>query len=32
MFANAEKELKPCWKELFTDVYCAMPKHIQYVF
>ncbi|XP_076164506.1 branched chain keto acid dehydrogenase E1 subunit alpha isoform X2 [Ptiloglossa arizonensis] len=29
MFANAEKELKPCWKELFTDVYCAMPKHIQ---
>ncbi|XP_053986585.1 2-oxoisovalerate dehydrogenase subunit alpha, mitochondrial [Hylaeus volcanicus] len=28
-FADAEKELKPCWKELFTDVYRTMPKHIQ---
>ncbi|XP_068982188.1 2-oxoisovalerate dehydrogenase subunit alpha, mitochondrial [Bombus flavifrons] len=27
-FAEAEKELKPCWKELFTDVYHTMPKHI----
>ncbi|XP_043255178.1 2-oxoisovalerate dehydrogenase subunit alpha, mitochondrial [Colletes gigas] len=28
-FADAEKRLKPCWKELFTDVYCKMPKHIR---
>ncbi|XP_076638328.1 branched chain keto acid dehydrogenase E1 subunit alpha [Colletes latitarsis] len=28
-FADAEKRLKPCWKELFTDVYCKMPNHIQ---
>ncbi|XP_076760692.1 branched chain keto acid dehydrogenase E1 subunit alpha [Xylocopa sonorina] len=27
-FAEAEKKLKPCWKELFTDVYHTMPKHI----
>lgn len=27
--ANAEKETKPCWKELFTDVYRTMPKHIE---
>ncbi|XP_076235393.1 branched chain keto acid dehydrogenase E1 subunit alpha [Calliopsis andreniformis] len=26
---NAEKEMKPCWKELFTDVYRSMPKHIR---
>ncbi|OAD58377.1 2-oxoisovalerate dehydrogenase subunit alpha, mitochondrial [Eufriesea mexicana] len=26
---EAEKELKPCWKELFTDVYYTMPKHIR---
>ncbi|XP_076657267.1 branched chain keto acid dehydrogenase E1 subunit alpha [Halictus rubicundus] len=28
-FTDAEKELKPCWKELFTDIYCTMPKHIE---
>ncbi|CAL7949724.1 unnamed protein product [Xylocopa violacea] len=28
-FAEAEKKLKPCWKELFTDVYHTMPKHIR---
>ncbi|KOC63343.1 2-oxoisovalerate dehydrogenase subunit alpha, mitochondrial [Habropoda laboriosa] len=28
-FAKAEKELKPCWKELFTDIYHTMPKHIR---
>ena len=28
-FADAEKELKPYWKELFTDVYHTMPKHIR---
>ncbi|XP_015439708.1 PREDICTED: 2-oxoisovalerate dehydrogenase subunit alpha, mitochondrial, partial [Dufourea novaeangliae] len=28
-FKDAEKELKPCWKELFTDVYRTMPKHIR---
>ncbi|CAD1480056.1 unnamed protein product, partial [Heterotrigona itama] len=27
-FAEAEKERKACWKELFTDVYRTMPKHI----
>lgn len=27
-FAEAEKELKPCWKEVFTDVYRTMPKHL----
>lgn len=27
-FAEAEKERKPCWKELFTDVYHTMPNHI----
>ena len=27
-FAEAEKELKPCWKELFADVYHTTPKHI----
>lgn len=30
-FAEAEKELKPCWKELFTDVYHTMPNHIWYI-
>lgn len=28
-FSDAEKELKPHWKELFTDVYHTMPKHIR---
>ncbi|CAK9822900.1 2-oxoisovalerate dehydrogenase subunit alpha, mitochondrial [Anthophora retusa] len=28
-FTKAEKEFKPCWKELFTDVYRTMPKHIR---
>lgn len=28
-FARAEKRLKPDWKELFTDVYAEMPKHLQ---
>ncbi|KAF3425367.1 hypothetical protein E2986_07771 [Frieseomelitta varia] len=27
-FTEAEKEHKACWKELFTDVYRTMPKHI----
>lgn len=30
-FTEAEKEHKACWKELFTDVYCTMPKHIRFV-
>ncbi|XP_078034965.1 branched chain keto acid dehydrogenase E1 subunit alpha [Augochlora pura] len=28
-FTDAEKELKPCWKELFTDIYHTMPEHIE---
>ena len=28
-FSRAEKALKPPIKELFTDVYQEMPKHIQ---
>lgn len=27
-FTEAEKERKACWKELFTDIYRTMPKHI----
>ena len=30
-FTEAEKEHKACWKELFTDVYRTMPKHIRFV-
>ena len=29
-FTEAEKERKACWKELFTDVYRTMPKHIRF--
>ncbi|XP_054271221.1 2-oxoisovalerate dehydrogenase subunit alpha, mitochondrial-like [Macrosteles quadrilineatus] len=27
-FISSEKKLKPEWKEMFTDVYHEMPKHI----
>ncbi|KAK0178236.1 hypothetical protein PV328_002208 [Microctonus aethiopoides] len=29
-FAEAEKKLKPQWKEMFTDVYHEMPQHIKH--
>lgn len=29
VFAEAEKKLKPHWKELFTDVYKDVPYHIR---
>ncbi|EFN83428.1 2-oxoisovalerate dehydrogenase subunit alpha, mitochondrial [Harpegnathos saltator] len=29
VFAEAEKKLKPHWKELFTDVYKEVPNHIR---
>jgi len=28
-FANAEKQLKPNWMEMFTDVYDQVPNNIQ---
>ncbi len=28
-FANAEKQLKPNWMEMFTDVYDEMPNNIR---
>lgn len=28
-FANAEKQLKPNWIEMFTDVYHQMPEHLK---
>lgn len=28
---NAEKKIKPNWKELFNDVYFEMPNHVKYV-
>ncbi len=28
-FAKAEKTKKPHWKEMFTDVYDDVPKHLQ---
>ena len=28
-FSDGEKQLKPHWEELFTDVYHDMPPHIR---
>lgn len=30
VLVEAEKKLKPHWKELFTDVYKEIPDHIRY--